>query len=230
MRTRILDLPGEGSLELHITSPVTVPGTAYRLTGAVRGVDSQSKIENQESKIDLRGFSIRIESPATGLVDEAFLDERGTFSQELELAANDDTVFHLTVYDAAERALARTPFRVTHQPPGSWRGPELADAQPGQPETACALALEPPWTRFAKLVKHCLFQAGSVADRTGRARDELFEQVYSQERYAERAYAEKNQALYRECYENLGKLAGYLDQLLYDALQKGVRNPFGLDS
>ncbi len=73
--------------------------------------------------------------------------------------------------------------------------------------------LEPPWQRFAQLVRQCLIQAGNVAERTGRSREELFEQVYAQERYAEQAYAEKNQTLYRECFENLSKFAAYLDQL-----------------
>jgi molecular chaperone DnaK len=76
--------------------------------------------------------------------------------------------------------------------------------------------LEPPWPRFAQLVKHCLIQSASVADRTGRSREELFEQVYAQERYAEQAYEEKNQTLYRECFENLSRLASYLDQLLHE--------------
>jgi hypothetical protein len=62
-----------------------------------------------------------------------------------------------------------------------------------------------------------------VADRTGRVREELFEQVYAQERYAEQAYEDKNQTLYRECFENLGQFAGYLDRLLNDALPRPHR-------
>jgi molecular chaperone DnaK len=85
--------------------------------------------------------------------------------------------------------------------------------------------LDPPWPRFAALVKQCLHLAATVADQTGRNRTELFEQVYTQERYAEQAYEEKNQTLYRECYDNLNKLAGYLDQLLHDALPRHRHGP-----
>jgi molecular chaperone DnaK len=86
-------------------------------------------------------------------------------------------------------------------------------------------ALDPPWPRFAHLVKHCLHEAAAVADRTGWARDELFEQVYAQERYAEQAYEERNQILYAECFDNLGKLAGYLERLRHDALPRPWRGP-----
>jgi hypothetical protein len=85
--------------------------------------------------------------------------------------------------------------------------------------------LDPPWPRFAQLVKHCLYQAGTVAQRTGRAREELFEQVYAQERYAEQAFEEKNQTLYQECFDNLSKLAGYLERLLHDTLPRFRRDP-----
>jgi hypothetical protein len=85
--------------------------------------------------------------------------------------------------------------------------------------------LEPPWPRFAQLVKHCLHLAAEVADYTGRAREELFEQVYTQERYAERAFEEKNQPLYRECVDNLHRYAGYLDQVQRDALPRSLRGP-----
>src|SRR5262249_29736037 len=83
--------------------------------------------------------------------------------------------------------------------------------------------LDPPWARFAQLVKHCLHRAAEVGDRTGRDRQELFEQVYAQERYAEQAYEEKNQTLYRECFDSLDQLAGYLDRLLTNALPRGHR-------
>jgi hypothetical protein len=83
--------------------------------------------------------------------------------------------------------------------------------------------LDPPWPRFAQLVKQCLHQGAEVADRTGRVREELFEQVYSQERYAEQAFEEKDQTLYHECYDNLRKLAGYLDRLLHDNLPRSRR-------
>ncbi len=53
----------------------------------------------------------------------------------------------------------------------------------------------------------------------------MFEHVHAQERYAEQAYEEHNQALYRECCENLEKYAGYLEQLLRDALPRPATRP-----
>ena len=69
-------------------------------------------------------------------------------------------------------------------------------------------------------MRRCLDLAAEVAKATGRDREELFEHVHAQERYAEQAYEDHNQALYRECRENLEKYAGYLDQLLRDALPR----------
>lgn len=82
--------------------------------------------------------------------------------------------------------------------------------------------LHPPWPRFVQLVKHCLFLAGDVADRTGRGREELFEQVYAQERIAEQAYRIPNPIQYRECVANLLNFARYLKQLYQDQLH-GLR-------
>jgi hypothetical protein len=78
--------------------------------------------------------------------------------------------------------------------------------------------LDPPWPRFAELVRHCLDIAGRVADLTRRSRAELEEHIRAQERYAEQAFEENNQTLYRECCDNLVRYAGYLDQVLRDAL------------
>jgi hypothetical protein len=86
-----------------------------------------------------------------------------------------------------------------------------------------AQVLEPPWKSFAGLVRDCLILAGDVAERTGRERQELFEQVYAQERFAEQAFAEHNQGLYRECLDNLRKFAGYLQRLNSDHLPGAAR-------
>src|SRR5205807_1483909 len=56
-------------------------------------------------------------------------------------------------------------------------------------------------------------------------REELFEHVHAQERYAEQAYEEHNQPLYRECRENLEKYSGYLTQLLRDTLPRPAITP-----
>jgi hypothetical protein len=97
-----------------------------------------------------------------------------------------------------------------------------------QAELARSQELDPPWPRFNQLVRHCLDLAAEVANRTGRDRDELFQHVHAQERYAEQAYDEHNQTLYRECWDNLDKYAGYLAQLVRDLLPRPApppRNP-----
>jgi hypothetical protein len=80
-------------------------------------------------------------------------------------------------------------------------------------EAAAGAGLEPAWPVFARLVKQCLILAGEVANQTGRSREELFEQVYAQERYAEQAHQDKNAARYQECVENLAGFFLYLDRL-----------------
>jgi molecular chaperone DnaK len=92
-------------------------------------------------------------------------------------------------------------------------------------EAGVGLSLDPPWTRFAQLVRHCLALAAEVAEATGHDRDELAQHVLAQERYAEQAYEEHNQVLYRECRENLEKYAGYLDRLKRDALPQPPSAP-----
>jgi molecular chaperone DnaK len=382
---------GQGEVELHLTSPCHVQQTMYQLTGVVR-------TRGSPSTIDLAGGSVRVRMPAAGLVEEAFLDDRGTFCQELELQPESDNAVELTVCDASGRDLARVPYSVRHQSgsrhlgqavlptqlitkplqievlnrarqrvrqvlapvgatlPGTFactcrtvdqsgrivvpileenrpiKEMVVADLAPDLPvgspvdvqfhidvkhnievrllvrqagrcetaflsappapqrptrtdiddvrrridallaefsgsyrtrvkaevgrllqdlhealsyedepkaiqrmaelrdllqqlETNRGQALDPPWPRFAQMVKHCLHLAADVAQRTGRAREELFEQVYTQERYAERAFEEKNQPLYRECFENLHRYAGYLDQVQRDALPRSYCGP-----
>jgi molecular chaperone DnaK len=390
-----------GGLEVHLTSPRNVQETAYRLTGVVRPWPREAS--EGHPAVDLEGASVRVECPATGLVEEAFLDARGSFEQPVELRPDQDNAFRLTVCDPAGRDQARVDFTARHHsaarplgqgvlptqlitkplqievlqrrshtrtrlvvapvgaglpgtfactcrtvdqsgrivvpiyeenrlikqmvieqidpdlpagtpvevefgidvkhniqvqvkvrdggagasptatafieappPPrrptraevdevqtaalallrdfsGSYRTRATAQAQRlvqdlhealayedepkaiqrmaelqdllHQLQVNRSLILDPPWPRFAQLVKQCLHLAATVADRTGRDRRELFEQVYAQERFAELAYEEKNQTLYRECCDNLEKLSGYLDQLLHDALPQFRRGP-----
>jgi molecular chaperone DnaK len=382
---------GGAELELHVTSPAGTTDNPYVLVGLVRGPAAAAVSD---------GGSVRVRSLATGLVEEAFLDNRGAFEQSVELQPNTDNILHLTVCDPAGRELARVEHRVRHQdearplgqgvlptqlitkplkiqvlnracrrvkqviapvgaslpgvfactcrtvdqsgrivvpvfeenrlvkqlvidqvdpglplgspvevefridvkhniqvrvkirgqaageqvvtayiesppPPGrptreeieqvsqeieellgelggSFRTRMAAEARrlvqdlnealeyEDEPRAIQRLAelgdllqelqvrrsqvLDPPWPRFAQRVKQCLHQAAAVADRTGRSRQELFEQVYAQERYAERAYEDKNQPLYQECFENLGQLAGYLDRLLSGTLPQSHRS------
>jgi molecular chaperone DnaK len=404
--TRYQSLPSANStgasdvaVELHFTSPVNTREVSYQATGAVRLV-SEAAQTSAASRAVLaaqlgEGSSVRIRSLATGLIEEAFLDERGTFAQELQLEPETDNALELVVCDetGAERGgllvtvrhqadarplgQAVLPTQLITKPlqievlnrgrqrikqvvapvgatlPGVFRCTcrtkdqagrvvvpifeenrvikqmVVEDLDPGLPigspvevelsidskhaievrvrvrsgpeggercETATIEApppprrptrgdieeverqieellpqfrgsfrtrvrsrakqlredllealryedepkaiqrfaelrellqqleanlgqtLDPPWPRFEHLVRHCLDLAAEVADRTGRDRHELFEHVHAQERYAEQAFEEHNQTLYRECHENLEKYAGYLGQLLRDNL------------
>ena len=369
-----------GILELHLTSPVNTRETCHQIAGIVRAPH------------DLEGGSVRVRSLATGLTDEAFLDERGTFAQDVELQAETDNAIELAVCDgngapltrivsvirhrAAGRPLGRSilPTQLITKPlqievlnharqrvkqvvvpvgatlPGAFRctcrtrdqagrvvvpifeenrvikemtldnldrslpvgspveielaidvkhiigvrihlragthgeRSETATIEPPPPaqrptraeieevqrlidgllprfsgafraqakararrlwddllealryddepksiqrmaelrdllqqlETGQGQALDPPWPKFAQLVKHCLDLAVAVAKSSDRDREELFEYVHAQERYGEKAYEEHTQPLYRECHDNLEKYGGYLEGLLRD--------------
>src|SRR5262249_49856080 len=85
--------PNPSELELHITSPATTRDTAYQASGVVRVRGGDSAI--------LDGGSVRLRSRATGLTEEAFLDEQGGFIQDLELLPETDSVLEWAVCDAA---------------------------------------------------------------------------------------------------------------------------------
>ena len=393
--TRYLFPSGDG-LELRLTSPVNTRETQYQLVGAVRTPHSALRTSHS-----LEGGSVRVRSLATGLTDEAFFNEHGTFAQDVELQPETDNALELTICDGNGDPITRVVTAVRHQaagrplgravlptqlitkplqievlnhgrqrvkqvvvpvgatlpgvfqctcrtrdqagrvvvpifeenrvikemvldnldrslpvgspveielaidvkhtievrirvrqgdrtertatatvepaPPakrptraeiedvqrrinellprfsGSFRSQAKArvqrlsddlqealryDDEPKsiqrmaelrdllqQLETGEGQALDPPWPRFAQLVKHGLDLAVAVAKATDRDREELFEYIHAQERYAEKAYEEHNQVLYRECRENLEKYSGYLDGLLRDALPRPVSPP-----
>jgi hypothetical protein len=73
--------------------------------------------------------------------------------------------------------------------------------------------LEPPWPHFAQLLHHCRGLADEVARETGHNRLEMLDYLRAQERQAERAFHERNQALYRECWQNLQRYAFVLQDL-----------------
>jgi molecular chaperone DnaK len=386
----------DGLMELHLKSPVNTRETNYQIAGLVRTPNPEPRTPNC-----LDGASVRIRSLATGLTDEAFLDERGTFSQDVELQPETDNALELVVCDGGGAPVARVVTAVRHQAAGRPLGravlptqlitkplqidvlnharqrvkqvvapvgatlpgvfhctcrtrdqagrvvvpiyeenrvikemvldrldpslpvgspveieltidvkhtiavrvcvrqgeqgerTETATIEPAPPaerptradveevrrridellpqfsgafrsqararadrlrddllealryddepksiqrmaelrdllqqlETGQGQALDPPWPRFAQIVKDCLDLAVSVAKSSGREREELFEYIHAQERYAEKAYEEHNQALYRECRDNLVKYGGYLDGLLRDALPRPVSRP-----
>jgi molecular chaperone DnaK len=384
----LVPVAGEGSasspeLELHLTSPLNAQDIAYQLTGVVRPRGNS-----------LDTTSVRIRALATGLTEEAFLDERGSFCQELELLPDADNPLELAVCDGLGRELVRLPACVRHQGGSRPLGPAVLPTQlitkplqievlsrgrqrvkqvvapvgatlPGtfactcrtldrsgrvvvpiyeenrlikemvlenidpalpvgspveveleidarhniqvrvrvreagrcesaylaapapprrptradieevrrqieallpefsgsyrtrvqarmqqllqdlhealryedEPKAIQRLAelrelleqmeanrgqvLDPPWPRFGQLVKSCLHLAADMAEATQwRDRDDLFAYIHAQERYAEQAFEERNQTLYRECWDNLTRYAGYLDQLRRDALPR----------
>ncbi len=194
------------ALELQVTSPANVRDAAYTLIGTVRTEADASWLE---------GSSVRIRSLITGLTDEAFLDGGGSFAQDLELQPETDNSLELTVCDGVGREAARLVVTIRCQSAGPALGQGVS-----QKQTVAQPSLDPPWPRFAQLVRRCLDLAVEAATALGLAREELFEHVHAQERYAEQAYEENNQVLYQECRENLEKYVGYLDQLKRDALPR----------
>jgi hypothetical protein len=74
--------------------------------------------------------------------------------------------------------------------------------------------LDPPWPRFEELVKDCLQLADTVAQQSGEDRKQLAAPIETQRKYAEQAYEEENQGLYRECWDRIERYAGQLVQLL----------------
>jgi hypothetical protein len=181
-------------LELLVSSPAGATAISYRLTGAVRGGAAGPLAD---------GGSLLVRVPASGLVEEVYLDEHGHFALDVELRPDDDNHFHIILCDPWGRELESVTTSVRHG-----TNAQHACAGGHSPPT-----LEPAWPRFAQRVKECLYLAGKVGDASGRSPQELFEQVYAQERYAEKAFAANDGTLYSECFENLGKLADYLGQL-----------------
>jgi hypothetical protein len=196
------DLPGE--LELYLSGAASVEGGLYSLQGVVRGTGAAALRD---------GGSVCVRSLATGLTDEVFLDTQGNFARDVEMDPDRKNRLEVAVCDAFGREIGRVLVCV---PPSDGEQPTPARGVSEEPG--------PTWVRFTQLVRQCLELAAKVGDATGRDRTELFEHVYSQERYAEQARDEYNARLYRECFENLGKYAAYLDQLLRDALPRPPRS------
>ena len=137
-----------------------------------------------------------------------------SFAQQLELQPESDNALELTVCDGDGRDAGRTVVTIHCHSAGR-------SADPAPPTQIVAkMLLDPPWPRFAQLVRRCLDLAVEAAKATNRPAEELFEHVYAQERYAEQAFEEQNQRHYQECRENLEKYLGYLDQLVRDALPR----------
>jgi len=186
-------------LELHMGSVAFALESGHRccsIPGEVRGPALGALVP---------GGSVPVVAPANGFADEVFLDAQGRFTLETEVPGSGAASLLLTVYDPHGREVAGATLAI---------GP--ADtAAPAESLAPVNVVhdLEPAWPRFARRVRECLILAGKLAEVSGRPPEEIFEQVYAQERYAERAFAAKDQALYRECFDNLGELVRYLEQL-----------------
>ncbi|HTU92185.1 MAG TPA: hypothetical protein VMF69_19035 [Gemmataceae bacterium] len=201
-------------VELRLTSPLNSCDPVYPATGIVR---------LEAANAALVGCSVRIRSLNTGLAEEAFLDERGAFAQEMELQPETDNALEFAVCDGVGREMARVVVVVRHQirAGSASDGGNLSLALPAR--QARHPMLDPPWPRFAQLVQRCLSLAAEVADKTGHDPDELYDPIRAQERYAEQAFEERNQTLYQECNDNLEEYGGYLKQLLGDTLPRPPR-------
>jgi hypothetical protein len=104
-------------------------------------------------------------------------------------------------------------LRYEDEPRAIQRMAELRDVL-NELEVRRGQELEPAWPQFQELVAECLNLAAAVAEATGRDRDGLTAHVHEQERYAQQAYDERNQTLYRECCVSLQKYAVHLTGLV----------------
>ncbi|HEX5269493.1 MAG TPA: hypothetical protein VFW33_03350, partial [Gemmataceae bacterium] len=113
-------------------------------------------------------------------------------------------------------------LRYDDEPKAIQRMAELRDVL-DELESRQGQELDPPWPHFQELVAEALTLAAAVAEATGRDREALSAHVHEQERYAQQAHDERNQALYRASWENLQKYLYHLGGLLPAAAREGPR-------
>ena len=82
--------------------------------------------------------------------------------------------------------------------------------------------LDPPWPHFQELVAEALTLAAAVAEATGREREALAAHVHEQERYAQQAHDERNQALYRTRGRTCKSTSSTWAKLLPSAARRGA--------
>jgi molecular chaperone DnaK len=108
-------------VELQFTSPFNTREEKYTATGIVRNLTAEDLDPTDSPHAPLPtphtldGGSVRIRSLSTGLTDEVFLDERGTFAHELELQPETDNPLEFTVVDSLGGDLASIVVTVRHQ-------------------------------------------------------------------------------------------------------------------
>jgi hypothetical protein len=112
-------------VELQITSPFNTQEVKYTATGILRNLTAEdfdladtlrtSRPSPLAPHCSLEGGSVRIRSLSTGLTDEVFLDERGTFAHELELQPETDNALEFTAVDSIGSDLASILVTIRHQ-------------------------------------------------------------------------------------------------------------------
>jgi hypothetical protein len=161
----------------------------------------------------------------TGWTEEIFLDASGVFHHALDLLPDSAHDYELSACDGKGHVVWRSAIRIRHRCGAETEG--NVDLPPSEPRAHLEYAsvLEPPWPVCAQRIRHCLHLAATVAQATGRKREELLQYVHAQERYAEQAHRENDRALYRECLENLDKYATYLEELRLGAEPRPLLTP-----
>ena len=201
--------------DVQITRHLASAGLAYRLAGMVVAPAGES----------VDGASVRVRSLETGWTEEVFLDARGEFHHALDLPPDSAHDYELSACDGKGRVVWCSAIRIRDHREEQIDGKvEFPASEPGaNPEYASIL--DPPWTVCVQRIRHCLHLAATVAQATGRKREELLQYVHAQERYAEQAHREHDRALYRECLENLDKYATYLEELRLAAEPRPLQTP-----
>jgi hypothetical protein len=162
-----------------------------------------------------------VRSLDNGWTEEVFLNARGEFQLPLDLMPNADQNYELSALDAKGRVVWRSTICIRH------RSEHEIDASTPDPRENLEYAsgLEPPWPVCAQRIRNCLHLAATVAQETGRKREELLQYVHAQERYAEQARKDRNPILYRECLDNLDKYAVYLEEMRRAAEPQPLQMP-----
>jgi molecular chaperone DnaK len=115
-----MGVEGRG-VELQFTSAFNTREVKYTATGLVRNLTTEdleaadAPHTSHATPHTLEGGSVRIRSLSTGLTDEVFLDDRGTFAHDLELQSEADNPLEFTVVDPLGEDLASIVVTVRHE-------------------------------------------------------------------------------------------------------------------
>jgi molecular chaperone DnaK len=104
----------DSELALLLTSPASTNEISFELTGMVRLPGARSSTGGSTA-LAPDGYSVRVRLLATGLVDEVFLDDRGSFAAAMELRAESDNAVELTLCDGGGKEAARLVTTIRHR-------------------------------------------------------------------------------------------------------------------